>query len=101
MRVRLNSGASTEMSIRLMASPVKTTRNYNSTRRQELARRNRTTMVRSATALFLERGFAATTMAGVAEASGGSVQNVYKVFNTKVGLAKAVFDHAIAGDDEA
>lgn len=84
-----------------MASPVKAKRTYDSTRRQELARRNRTVMVRSATALFLERGFAATTMADVAEASGGSVQNVYKVFNNKVGLAKAVFDLAIAGDDEA
>lgn len=84
-----------------MASPVKAKRTYDSTRRQELARRNRTTMVRSATALFLERGFAATTMADVAEASGGSIQNVYKVFNNKVGLAKAVFDLAIAGDDEA
>lgn len=84
-----------------MVSPVKAKRTYDSTRRQELARRNRTVMVRSATALFLERGFAATTMADVAEASGGSVQNVYKVFNNKVGLAKAVFDLAIAGDDEA
>lgn len=84
-----------------MASPVKAKRTYDSTRRQDLARRNRTVMVRSATALFLERGFAATTMADVAEASGGSVQNVYKVFNNKVGLAKAVFDLAIAGDDEA
>ena len=78
-----------------MAEPVKAKRTYDATRRQELARRSRTSMVRSATALFLERGFAATTMADVADASGVSVQNVYKVFKNKVGLAKAVFDLAI------
>ena len=88
------------MSIRPVKTPVKAKRSYDSTRRQEQARRNRTAMVRSASDLFLERGFAATTMADVAQASGGSVQNVYKVFTNKVGLAKAVFDHAIAGDDE-
>lgn len=84
-----------------MPEPVKAKRTYDGTRRQELARRSRTSMVRSATALFLARGFAATTMADVAEAAGVSVQNVYKVFSNKVGLAKAVFDLAIAGDDEA
>ena len=84
-----------------MAEPVKAKRSYDAARRQELARHSRTRMVRSATALFLERGFAATTMADVADASGVSVQNVYKVFTNKVGLAKAVFDLAIAGDDEA
>ncbi|WP_109473322.1 TetR/AcrR family transcriptional regulator [Ornithinimicrobium cavernae] len=83
-----------------MERPVKTTRTYDGSRRRELARHNRTVMVRSATALFLERGFAATTIADVARASGASVQNVYKVFRNKVGLAKAVFDLAIAGDDE-
>ena len=82
-----------------MAEPVKAKRTYDSARRRELARQSRTRMVRSATALFLERGFAATTMGDVADASGVSVQNVYKVFTNKVGLAKAVFDLAIAGDD--
>lgn len=66
----------------------------------DMARRNRTSMVRSATDLFLTRGFAATTMANVAGAAGVSTQTVYKVFGNKVGLAKAVFDLAIAGDDE-
>lgn len=84
-----------------MEEPVKAKRSYDATRRQELARHSRTVMVRSAAALFLERGFAATTVADVAEASGVSVQNVYKIFRNKIGLAKAVFDLAIAGDDEA
>ena len=84
-----------------MPDSVKATRSYDGARRQELARQNRTAMVRSATDLFLERGFAGTTMDDVAAASGVSVQNVYKVFKNKVGLAKAAFDLAIAADDEA
>ena len=61
---------------------------------------SRRTMLEAAQRLFLERGFAATTMPDVAAAAGVSIQNVYKVFGNKVGLAKAVFDVAIAGDDE-
>jgi AcrR family transcriptional regulator len=79
--------------------PVKPRRAYDASRRQELARQRRRAVVDSAQRLFLERGFAATTMADVAAAADVSVQNVYKVFGNKVGLAKAVFDVAIAGDD--
>ena len=50
--------------------------------------------------LFLERGFAATTMPAVAAEAAVSVQTVYKVFGTKARLAKAVFDVSMAGDDE-
>ncbi len=83
-----------------MSEPVKAKRTYDATRRQERARQTRASMVRSAMTLFLQRGWAGATMADVAEASGVSVQNVYRVFGNKVGLAKAVFDVAIAGDDE-
>ena len=84
-----------------MPRPVKAKRTYDGSGRQEQARESRRAVLASAQALFLARGFAATTMADVAAAAGVSVQNVYKVFNTKVGLAKAVFDVAIAGDDDA
>jgi AcrR family transcriptional regulator len=50
--------------------------------------------------LFLDRGFAATTVPDIAESAGVSVPTVYKVFGNKPRLAKAVFDFAIAGDDE-
>ncbi|HKY15787.1 MAG TPA: helix-turn-helix domain-containing protein [Microthrixaceae bacterium] len=83
-----------------MTEPVKAQRTYDGTRRRELARQSRRAVLASAQTLFLERGFAATTMADVARAAGVSIPNVYKVFTNKVGLAKAVFDTAIAGDDE-
>jgi AcrR family transcriptional regulator len=83
-----------------MLSPVKPRRRYDSTRRQEQARHNRSTVLQAARQLFLERGFAATTMPAIASTAGVSVQTVYKAFGNKPRLAKAVFDVAIAGDDE-
>jgi AcrR family transcriptional regulator len=66
----------------------------------EQARRTRAAVLQAAHRLFLERGFAATTMPEVASAAGVSVQTVYKAFRNKPRLAKAVFDIAMAGDDE-
>ena len=57
-------------------------------------------MLQAARQLFLEHGFAATTMPAIASTAGVSVQTVYKSFGNKPRLAKAVFDVAMAGDDE-
>jgi AcrR family transcriptional regulator len=83
-----------------MASDVKPVRRYDSSRRRELAAHTRSVVLEAARRLFLERGFAATTMPDIASTAGVSVQTVYKAFGNKPGLAKAVFDVAIAGDDE-
>jgi AcrR family transcriptional regulator len=68
--------------------------------RQRQAHRTRAAVLEAAHQLFLARGFAATTMPMVASAAGVSVQTVYKAFGNKPGLAKAVFDVAMAGDDQ-
>ena len=83
-----------------MSSPVNPRRRYDSTRRREQARVTRLVVVEAARRLFLERGFAATTVPAVAAEAAVSVQTVYKVFGTKARLAKAVFDVSMAGDDE-
>ena len=83
-----------------MSSSVKPRRRYDSSRRQEQARHNRSAVLRAAHQLFLEHGFAATTMPAIASTAGVSVQTVYKAFGNKPRLAKAVFDVAMAGDDE-
>jgi AcrR family transcriptional regulator len=83
-----------------MSSPVKPRRSYDASRRQEQARRTRRVMLEAAHRLFLERGYSATTMPAVAEAADVSVQSVYKAFGNKAALLKAVFDVAMAGDDE-
>jgi AcrR family transcriptional regulator len=84
-----------------MSPVVKTSRRYDSSRRQAQARRNRAAVLQAAHELFMDRGFAATTMPDIAAAAGVSVQTVYKAFGNKPRLAKAVFDVAMAGDDEA
>jgi AcrR family transcriptional regulator len=75
-------------------------RRYDSSGRQAQARRNRRAVLDSAHRRFLESGYAATTLAGVADEAGVSVETVYKAFGNKAGLVKAVFDVAVAGDDE-
>lgn len=83
-----------------MTRQVKAPRRYDSSRRQEQARLTRRTIVEAAHTLFLDRGYAGTTVAAVAEAAGVSVESVYKAFGNKAGLVKAVFDVAIVGDHE-
>ena len=83
-----------------MTPAVKPVRRYDSTRRLEQAGHNRSAILEAAHRLFLERGFAGATMPDIASAAGLSVQTVYKAFGNKPGLAKAVFDVAIGGDDE-
>lgn len=83
-----------------MTGDVNPRRRYNSTTRQEQARRTRSAIIDAAHHLFLTDGFAGTTMPAVAAAAGVAVQTVYKVFASKPRLAKAVFDFAMAGDDD-
>jgi AcrR family transcriptional regulator len=87
-----------------MARPVKTPatnrRSYDSRRRQEQARQTRRAVLDAARTMFLDHGYAQTTIAAVASAAGVSVETVYKAFGNKPGLAKAVFDVSIVGDDE-
>lgn len=83
-----------------MSDAVKPRRRYDSTRRQEQAGENRRAILEAAHNMFLERGYAATTVSAIAAASGVSVETVYKAFGNKPGLVKAVVDVAIVGDDE-
>lgn len=83
-----------------MSPPVNPRRSYDASGRQAQARQSRLAVLRSARRLFLEHGYAATTMAAVAASAGVSVETVYKAFGNKAGLVKAVFDSDIVGDDE-
>ena len=83
-----------------MPDAVKPRRRYNSSRRQEQARQNRRAVLDAARRMFLDRGYASTTVAAIAAEAGVSVETVYKTFGNKPGLVKAVLDVAIVGDDE-
>ena len=83
-----------------MAEDVKPRRHYDSTGRREQARRSRWTVLETARRMFLEGGYAATTVGAIATQAGVSVETVYKAFGNKPGLLKAVFDVAVVGDDK-
>jgi AcrR family transcriptional regulator len=85
----------------MSAEPDKARRGYDNRRRAEQARATRRRVVEVARTLLVEQGYGATTVTQVARAAGVSVETVQKGFGTKAGLAKAVYDETLVGDDEA
>jgi AcrR family transcriptional regulator len=83
-----------------MTRDVKTHRTYDATGRRDRALRTRAEVLDSARALFLEQGYAATTMSQIAGGANVSVEMIYKSIGNKHALLKAVLDVAIVGDDE-
>jgi len=75
-------------------------RSYDASGRREQARARRHAVVQAARDLFERDGYRPTTIAAIAARAGVSAESVYKGFGTKAVLAKAVFDTALAGDDE-
>jgi AcrR family transcriptional regulator len=65
--------------------------------RTRLARR---AVIETARHLFLERGYAATTIDAISDRSDVPSATVYRLFPGKLGILTAVLDTSIAGDDE-
>ena len=74
-------------------------RPYSSPVRGERARQTRQRVTEAATTLFLQDGYASTSLAAIANTAGVSVDTVYKTFGSKIGLLKEVLDVTIGGDD--
>jgi AcrR family transcriptional regulator len=83
-----------------MSAKVKPKRAYDASRRRMQARASRRAMLDAGRRLFLEHSYASTTIPMVAAEAGVSVQTVYKAFENKPGLVKALVDVALVGDDE-
>jgi AcrR family transcriptional regulator len=83
-----------------MTRPVKGSRRYDSPHRREQAARTRRDIVEAAGRLFLERGYAGTTMASIAAEAGVVVETVYRAFDGKASLFGAVVEAALAGGTE-
>jgi AcrR family transcriptional regulator len=77
-----------------------TKRRYDASRRQAHALEGRRRILAAAEALFVDRGFAATTIAAIAEAADVSVPTVYAGFASKAELLRRAIEVALAGDDE-
>jgi TetR/AcrR family transcriptional regulator, regulator of autoinduction and epiphytic fitness len=68
---------------------------------QARTRLARVAVVQAARALFLERGYAATTIEAISDTSDVPPATVYRLFSSKLGILKALLDVSIAGDDQA
>lgn len=75
-------------------------RRYDNSRRQAQVRATRDEVIRGARALFVERGYAATTIEAIGEAASVPVPTVYRLFGSKKGILSAVLDVSFVGDDE-
>jgi AcrR family transcriptional regulator len=84
-----------------MATDVKRRRPDDGQDRQARTRLARAAVIEAARALFLERGYAATTVQDISDRSNVPPATVYRLFETKLGILKALLDVLIAGDDEA
>jgi AcrR family transcriptional regulator len=73
---------------------------YDNSSRTAAAATTRTKVLAAARDAFLTRGYAGTTIRGVAEAAGVSQETVYKRFGNKAGLLKDVYDVAMGGDED-
>lgn len=80
-----------------MARPP--TRSYRSPLRADQARATRRRIREAADDLFLERGYAATSMDDVAAAAAVARQTVFSAFGSKSKLLRDVIDVRLAGDD--
>lgn len=79
---------------------VESKRPYRSSLREEQARTTRRAIVEAGAALFVERGFAGTTVDAIAERAGVSRKTVFTSVGGKVGLLRLAIDWALVGDDE-
>src|SRR5215217_9192968 len=81
-----------------MAERVKT-RRYDSARRRQQAAATRREILQAAQRLFERQGYAATTMAAIAEEAGVALKTVYVAFETKSGLLRALWHKLLRGDE--
>lgn len=78
---------------------VKTGRRYDSSGRRRQAELTRARVLDVARRRFLADGYAATTVAAIADVAGVSVETIYKAYGGKVGLVRALHDAALLGPD--
>jgi AcrR family transcriptional regulator len=83
-----------------VTEPVKRDSPSKSGRGQARTRLARRAVVEAARALFLERGYAATTIEAISDHSDVPSATVYRLFSSKLGILKALLDTSIAGDDQ-
>lgn len=84
-----------------MTGSVKPARTPDYPRRRERARATRIRVLDAARALFIERGYVATTIDAIAERADVSSETIYSTFGNKRSLLTQLVDVSIAGDVNA
>jgi len=84
-----------------MAGSVKPARTPDYPRRRERARATRIRVLDAARALFIERGYVATTIDAIADRADVSSETIYSTFGNKRSLLAQLVDVSIAGDSGA
>jgi AcrR family transcriptional regulator len=87
--------------VNLVAEAVKGKRGYRSAVREERARANREAILTAAYRRFLDDGYAATSIARIAEQASVSEDLVYKLFTSKRGLLVEVLNFAVTGQADS
>jgi AcrR family transcriptional regulator len=75
-------------------------RRYDSTRRKEQARQTRADILDAARRLFIENGYAATTLTSIADAAGVSVDTIYGAYEGKSNLFRTLIRVSVRGDED-
>jgi AcrR family transcriptional regulator len=83
-----------------MTSTGQGRRRYDARSRQIQARETRDRVLAVARRLFVEHGYAGTSVARIAQEAGVSAPTVFSGFRSKVNLLKEAVDTAIAGDTD-
>lgn len=83
-----------------MSETARAKRPYDASGRRARAAQTRARIVDAATELFLERGYAGTTVPAIAERAGVAVETVYRSTSGKAGLLAAGVQAALAGGQE-
>jgi AcrR family transcriptional regulator len=81
-----------------MPSTEQSRRRYNSAGRKALALANRERILETARTLFIERGYAGTSIADIAAAADVSAPTVFSGFGSKVNLLKEAVETTLVGD---
>ncbi|MEV4245296.1 helix-turn-helix domain-containing protein [Streptosporangium canum] len=85
----------------MTADDKRVKRRYDASLRHATAGRTRQAILDAATALFLERGYATTTMAAIAKSAGVNTDTVYASVGAKPALFRLLVEAAISGEDHA
>src|SRR6478609_4968452 len=82
------------------AQPPGPRRKYDNRRRRADAEARQRRIIDAASALFIERGFGATSIDQIASTVDVSPESVYKKYGSKAGLLSAVIEAALVGEHD-